>query len=307
MRSVMSPTTTTATRPVAEPVGLVLLDKPEGSTSHDMVSWLRRVLGTRRVGHTGTLDPMATGLLLLCVGWATRLAEYLLQLPKTYRGVVRLGERTDTDDRTGRVLGRDEGWRDLDVDDVRQALGSFTGLIEQRPPSYSAKKVRGERSYAAARRGEPVVPEPVRVQVHRIKLVARDGPDVSLEVECSSGTYIRALARDLGQVLGVGGHLAGLRRMSIGPFRVEDALEPRPSLEASRIREALLPPRLAVAHLPDRELEPDESEAVRHGRSIEWRGGSGEGPVALLAGGRLLAIGERSGGALRPRKVFPRQ
>ncbi len=288
------------------PVGLILIDKPEGPTSHDVVARVRQATGIRRVGHTGTLDPIASGLLLLCLGWATRLAEFLVGLPKTYRARIRLGEQTDTEDRTGATIARSEAWREVEVDDVRRALKAQQGVIEQLPPAYSAKKVAGRRAYQLAREGSAVSLRAQRVQVARAELLDFDPPDLDVEIDCSSGTYVRSLARDLGVALGAGAHLVGLRRLEIGPFRVEEAV----SLEADPSREELLsrvrPPEEAVAGLASVALDSEAAAAVAEGRAIEWSGAALDGPVALMTGGRLLAIGELRDGQLRPRKVFPR-
>src|SRR4051794_6711406 len=208
----------------AAPNGVLPVDKPVGPTSHDAVAAVRRALRTREVGHTGTLDPFASGLLLVCVGRATRLAEYLTGLPKTYVATMRLGEVTDTDDLTGEVIHSSDAWRSLSHDAIEDALRAQVGTIQQLPPSYSAKKVGGERMYAAARRGETVERKPVAVTIHAIRVLGIDLPDVEFEVECGAGTYIRAIARDAGAALGVGGHLRALRRTRIGPHAVDRAV-----------------------------------------------------------------------------------
>lgn len=288
------------------PVGLLLIDKAEGPTSHDVVARVRRTLGIRRVGHTGTLDPFASGLLILCLGWSTRLAEFLTRLPKTYRARIRLGERTDTEDRTGTTIARSDAWRELSVDDVRSALQAQQGVVEQLPPAYSAKKVAGRRAYALAREGAAVSLRPQRVRITRAELLEFEPPDLEVEIECSSGTYVRSLARDLGAALGVGAHLLRLRRLQVGPFRVEDGLK----LEDDPARDALLarlrPPEEAVAGLAQAVLDPEAAAAVAQGRAVAYREALPEGPVALMSGGRLLAIGELREGQLYPRKVFPR-
>lgn len=286
------------------PVGLLLIDKAEGPTSHDVVARVRRSTGVRRVGHTGTLDPFASGLLVLCLGWATRLAEYLISLPKTYRAAIRLGERTDTDDRTGTTVAGSDLWRQLGPDDLRRALRAQQGVIEQFPPAYSAKKVGGRRAYELAREGGAAPLPAQRVSIERLELQRVELPDLEVEIDCSSGTYVRSLARDLGEALGTGAHLLRLRRLGIGPYRVEEGV----SLEADPTREELLsrlrPPEEAVAQLPRAELDPATAAAIREGRAVAWEGGSPPGPVAVMAGGRLLAIGEVRAGELRPRKVF---
>lgn len=286
--------------------GVLPVDKPVGPTSHDAVAAVRRALGTRQVGHTGTLDPFASGLLLVCFGPATRLAEYLTPLSKTYRAVMRLGEATDTDDRTGRVVATSDAWRGLAEAEVRAALERQVGEIEQIPPRFSAKKVDGERMYAAARRGEEVERKPSRVVVHRLEVLEVRLPQVEFEVECGSGTYIRAIARDAGEALGVGGHLAELRRTRMGARSV-DAAVPLDALgDAERVAAAALPPAGAVAHLPRVEVDAAGAAALGHGRALPAPGDAPSGvPLALVsADGALLAIGERTGDRVQPRKVL---
>lgn len=293
--------------PPSTPQGGVLpVDKPEGPTSHDVVAAVRRALGIRQVGHTGTLDPFASGLLLVCFGPATRLAEYLTALPKTYRAVMRLGEATDTDDLTGEIVSRSEGWRELAEEEVRAALARQVGTIRQLPPVYSAKKVGGERSYAAARRGEEVERTPVEVTIHRLEVLEVRLPEVEIEVEVSSGTYIRAIARDAGEALGVGGHLTALRRTRVGEHSVEEAVPLDALGDEERVRPAVLEPARAVGHLPRLTVDGDGEEALSHGRAVPAAEDLPEAaPVAVLsAEGALLAIGERAGDVVRPRKVF---
>lgn len=289
--------------------GVLPVDKPVGPTSHDVVAIARRALGTRRIGHTGTLDPFASGLLLLCLGPATRLAEYLTGLPKTYTATVRLGETTDTDDHTGEVVARSESWRELSDDDVREALSRQVGIIDQLPPVYSAKKVDGERMYAAARRGEEVVRTPVRITIHSIDVLRVGPPEVDIEVRASSGTYIRAIARDLGEALGTGGHLTALRRTAIGEHHVSDSVPVDRLEDAESVTAALLSPGAAMAHLPMTEIGADDAARVRNGVEIVLGAdrvvGSEGGTIGLLyEAGHLLAIAERRGDRARPRKVF---
>lgn len=286
--------------------GVLLLDKPEGPTSHDAVAAARRALRLRRIGHTGTLDPFASGLLLLCLGPATRLSEYLTALPKRYTATLRLGIATDTDDRTGETLRTNEGWRELSRDAVEAAVRAQVGTILQVPPTYSAKKVGGERMYAAARRGAAVEREPVEVTIYQIRILRYDAPEIDLEVECGSGTYIRAIGRDVGEALGVGGHLTELRRTRVGRFDVADAVPLDRLEDAAAVRAALLTPAEAVGHLPAVRLAEEDARAVRHGRAVAaGAGGEAGGPVALLsADGGLLAVGERDDATIRPRKVF---
>lgn len=285
--------------------GAVLVDKPEGPTSHDVVRIARRAFGTRRVGHTGTLDPFASGLMILCVGWATRIAEYLTGLDKVYRAVIHLGVVTDTADRTGTVIGRNDRWRGLTREEIERATLTQLGEIDQVPPVYSAKKVGGVRAYDRARRGEEVKLEPVRVRVDRIEILEVDLPQVVVEVACSSGTYIRSLARDIGEVLGVGAHLAELRRTRVGIFDVADAIPAERLDDPGLVRRAWLTPLEAVAHLPRIELGAREAGALRHGARVPAPvNAPRDVPVALARDGRLLAIGRVKGDMIQPGKVF---
>lgn len=288
--------------------GVLPVDKPVGPTSHDAVAAVRRALRTREVGHTGTLDPFASGLLLICLGPATRLAEYLTGLPKTYVATMRLGETTDTDDLTGDVVSVSLAWQGIDAAAVEAALASQLGTIEQLPPIFSAKKVGGERMYAAARRGEAVERKPSTVTVHSIRLLSVDLPDVEFEVECGAGTYIRAIARDVGEMLGVGGHLRALRRTRVGTHSVEGAVPIDALGDEDRVRAATIAPLDAVSHLPRVVVDEAGIAALRHGRAVPAADDVPEArPLALAsAEGELLAIAERAGGEVRPRKVFLR-
>ncbi len=286
--------------------GVLPVDKPEGPTSHDVVAAARRALGTRRIGHTGTLDPFASGLLLLCVGTATRIAGYLIDLPKTYRAVMRLGVATDTADRTGEPIAESSAWRELTRDRVEAALRAQLGRIRQLPPAYSAKKVAGERAYDRARRGEAVTLEPVEVEIYRLDLLDCELPDVTFEVECSSGTYVRAIARDAGEALGVGGHLVALRRTRIGRHEVDRAVPLDRLADRDAVRAARLSPLDALAHLPRLDVDDATAEALRHGRRVPWpRGGLRPlEPIAVAHRDALLAVAEIEDERLRPRKVF---
>ncbi len=219
------PPVLTCADPLPEPPApaILLVDKPKGITSFDVIRRLRRALGIKKMGHAGTLDPMATGLLVVLVGReATRLQDRFMALPKTYTGTLRLGEATPSQDAESEVVERRDpsGVTDAALDAARADL---EGEILQRPPMYSAVKVGGERLYKKARRGETVEREPRPVTVYRFVLGERRGPDVDFEVACSKGTYVRTLAHDLGAALGVGAHLTALRREAIGPFRAEEA------------------------------------------------------------------------------------
>jgi len=279
---------------VPQAEGLLLVDKPAGITSHDAIDAVRRALGTRKVGHAGTLDPMATGLLLVGVGRATRLLRFLGDFDKEYEGTARLGEETDTLDADGRVVQT----RPVHVseDQVRQAAGGLTGEIDQRPPAFSAVKVGGRRLYSAARKGEVIEAPLRRVQVETFDVLRFDGRDFDFRVTCSSGTYVRSLVADVGDRLGCGAHLARLVRARIGPFVLEDAEPPdRPGVP--------LPIERSVAHLPRVELESDEAEAARHGRPLAPAGV--EGPHAVFGpDGGLIGVWRDEGARARPEVVL---
>jgi tRNA pseudouridine55 synthase len=276
------------------PDGLAVVDKAAGWTSHDVVAKARGVLGTRKVGHSGTLDPDATGVLLLGVGKVTRLLRYLGLPTKTYTGVVVLGTATSTLDASGEVTGTwDMG--DVPLDAVRGAAATLTGDILQVPPMVSAIQVGGRRLHELAREGIEIEREARPVTVHRFVVSEAIAPgELPIEVECSSGTYIRSLAADLGALLGGGAHLRGLRRTAIGSFRAEDAL----AVEALTA-ERLLPPAAALRDLPAVEVSDDVAEDVAHGKVLELDrlGVDGDGPWPVLApGGALLAVYERHRG-----------
>jgi tRNA pseudouridine55 synthase len=285
--------------------GVLPIDKPEGPTSHDVVARVRRALRTREVGHTGTLDPFASGLLLICLGGATRLSEYLTGLPKTYTATMRLGEATDTDDLTGTVVAQSDAWAELREDAIRDALAGQVGDIMQLPPAYSAKKVDGQRLYAVARRGGEVKRVASPVHIESIRILEVRLPEVDFEVACGSGTYIRAIARDAGEALGVGAHLRALRRTRVGAHDVAGAVRLEELDDADGVHAVLISPLDAVRHMPRMELDEADAGAIRHGRAIP-AGDLPEGtPLALASDGRLAAIGERIGALVRPRKVFP--
>ncbi len=288
--------------------GVLPIDKPAGPTSHDVVALTRKALRTREVGHTGTLDPFATGLLLLCIGAATRIAEYLLGLPKSYSARVRLGVRTDTDDLEGNVIEENEGWVGLSPQAVEDAIARQRGEVLQTPPRYSAKKVEGVRAHVLARRGDEVPTVPVPVTIDRIEMTRFAPPELDLEIDCSSGTYVRSIARDIGDDLGVGAHVIALRRTRIGRFSVEDAISVEQLQDRAAVEDALVTPLEALAHLPRLLVSAEERAMLAHGRRIPLPvsalGGSG-GPIAVHdAEGGLVAIGEARGDQFQPRKVF---
>lgn len=284
--------------------GVLPVAKPEGPTSHDMVASARRILRTRRVGHTGTLDPFASGLLLLCIGRATRLSEYLTGLEKTYEAVARLGASTDTLDREGRVVSTSDAWADLDEATVRSAFEDQQGTLLQTPPEYSAKKIGGRRAYELAREGVRVAPDPVEVSIHSLRVLSVDGPDVTFSVRCSSGTYIRAIGRDAGAALGTGAHLTKLRRTAVGGFHLDQAVRLEDLEDPTEAEAALIRPLDALGHLPVVELGADEVARVGHGQALQAEGRAPTGRVVLAADSRLLAVAESDGATLRPRKVF---
>lgn len=284
--------------------GAVLpLDKPPGPTSHDVVVRVRRVLDIRKVGHTGTLDPFASGLLLICLGPATRLSEYLTGLDKTYLATVRLGVRTSTHDPEGDVVGESRDWQTLDRSRVEEVLGRFRGDLLQRPPAFSAKKVRGEAAHRRARRGETVDLPPAAVRVDALEVLEWALPDLRIEIRCSSGTYVRALARDVGEALGVGAHLRELRRSAVGDFRVDHAL-PLDELTPPAAAEYRMSPARALAHLPDVEVDGEEAALLANGRWLPLDRDLPSGPIAVRRGSALVAVATAEGRRLRPRKVF---
>jgi tRNA pseudouridine55 synthase len=280
--------------------GILLVDKPAGSTSHDVVNDARRALGTRRIGHAGTLDPFATGLLVLLIGHATRLLPHLDGEPKVYDASITFGAETDTDDLTGTVT------RVADLPDaalVRDAIALLTGTIAQVPPAYSAKQVGGTRAYRVARRGDSLPLQPVSVTVHGWVIRSLTSDRLEATITCGGGTYIRALARDLGRLCRSAAHLSALRRTRSGPFDVADAL----SLEALRAGDARpRPPIAAVPSLPTIPLSSDDVVHVRQGRAVPAAQPGQATTVALTDGnGSLVAVAERVASSWQPRVVLP--
>jgi tRNA pseudouridine55 synthase len=274
--------------------GRLLVDKPAGVTSHDVVDVVRGRLGTRKVGHAGTLDPMATGLLVIGVGRATRLLRFLADLAKTYEGTLRLGVETDTLDADGRVVR--ESAADVTESQVADAMRTLEGESLQRPPAYSAVKVGGRKLYEAAREGERLEAEPRSIRVDSLDLLSFDPPDVAFRVVCSGGTYVRVLAADVGAAVSSGAHLIALRRTAIGPYRAEDAVTP------DAVREPL-PIEAAVGHLPRLELEADEAEAAMHGKPLGPAGLAG--PYAVFGpDGHLIGVYEDDGPRARPQVIL---
>jgi len=250
------------------------------------------------VGHAGTLDPFATGLLVLLLGRATRLTRYVSGLPKAYLATARLGQATDTDDVMGAPIGLAVDPSHVTEAQARVALDGMQGVQRQRPPAFSAKRIAGERSYRLARRGETVELAPVDVTIHAIELVEYRNPDLTFRTTVSAGTYVRALARDLGQILGTAAHLTALRREAIGPLRVEDALP----LDRVTRETPLRPPLAVLGHLPALELDETERGRVRHGQAVRHPGLAG--PIALVADEMLVAVARASGEWIKPEVVL---
>jgi tRNA pseudouridine55 synthase len=277
--------------------GLALVDKPAGMTSHDVVAVVRRATGARRAGHAGTLDPFATGLLAVLLGRATRLIPYMDGEPKVYEATIRFGEETDTDDATGVVVRRTAAPDDAAI---ARGVAQLSGAIDQLPPAYSAKSVEGVRAYAAARRGAPLELAPARVVVHEWKLLERRDNDVMARITCGGGTYIRALARDLGRATDSAAHLTSLRRLRSGAFSVDDAC----SLDdLAGGAEPIRPSLDAVRHLPMQRVTSDELVRVSHGNAVPVRT---EGQIVSLLddAGALVAVAERHDDELRPKTVL---
>ncbi|MGI5269893.1 tRNA pseudouridine(55) synthase TruB [Nonomuraea sp. CA-218870] len=284
--------------------GLIIVDKPAGWTSHDVVARLRRLAGTRRVGHAGTLDPMATGVLVVGVEKATRLLGHLALTEKVYEATIRLGVTTNTDDAEGQVTATSSA-ADVAEERIREGVAALTGEIMQIPPQVSAIKVNGERAYKLARAGEGVelAARPVTVYEFAIGDPRRQGDaiDVDATVRCSSGTYIRALARDLGGGLGVGGHLTALRRTHVGPYGLDRAR----TLDQLAEKCEILPIGEAVAAaFPRRDVSVEEARVVRHGGRLP-AAGLGKGPIGMFGpDGELLALVEEQGRLSKPLAVF---
>jgi tRNA pseudouridine55 synthase len=250
--------------------GILNVNKPAGPTSFDVVRAVRNGTGARKVGHAGTLDPLASGVLLALLGQAVRVSEFLMDLPKNYRAKVRLGVATDTYDSEGQPTMPAVN-ANVSRAEVESALARFIGEIEQVPPPFSAVKVEGQRAYRRARRGETVKPAARRASVYSIKLLAFEPPDVEIDVECGKGTYIRALAHDLGQTLGCGAHLVSLVRTGVGPFAVESAVamgELEAAFASGDWRQFLLPIDCGLAQLPAITLHIEDEKDIRHGQAV---------------------------------------
>ncbi len=300
-----------------DPAGILVVNKPSGPTSHDVVASIRRHLRVKRVGHTGTLDPLAEGVLVVCLGEATKLAGYLTHAEKDYETTVRLGESTDTHDATGQVLES----RPVEVtrEQVEAALEGFRGQITQIPPMYSALKKDGQRLYKLARKGEVVERDPRIVQVHRLDLTRFETPELDLSVTCGKGTYVRTLAHDIGEVLGCGAHLKSLTRTRVGLFGLDEAisLEDVRAVRDAEAKETLLthlvPMSEAMRDHPALRLDRRAIRGVVQGRALKpgevaSAGGGGLRPGQLTRlldeEGQLVALGEVKSHGLQPIRVF---
>ena len=270
--------------------GVVVIDKAEGWTSHDVVAKFRGVAKIRRVGHLGTLDPMATGVLPLAVGVATRLAKFYTKAEKLYEGGVRFGFATDTYDRTGEPRSEPASFT-LTLERLEDALAAFRGTVMQMPPQYSAKKVGGITAYKAARQNIEIELQPVEVTISELSILAFDGTRADLRIRCSGGTYIRSIAHDLGQALGCGAHLDSLRRLASGEFTVEHA---KP-LDGIHPASALIPLELLVPQFASFMADTQTAAYIRQGQHFTAPGHDGEHIRALSETGRLIAICDRTG------------
>lgn len=297
--------------------GVLNVCKPEGWTSRHVVNRVQRFLRRDRCGHAGTLDPLATGVLVLCLGRATRLMKYVQQLPKTYEADFRLGLSSDTDDITGNCTDH-EIEQPTDVRSIIELLPSWTGMIDQVPPQFSAVHINGKRAYELARAGQEIELPSRVVEVHSIELLDYSWPDLRLRIQCGSGTYVRSIGRDLGQVLGTGALMTGLRRTAIGPFRIEDAMDPE-TLDRAAIKEALNPAETIFPDAFRQTVDGEELERLAHGNPVPWHraGDSGDlnvaesnDPILVFSpSGRLLAVTEwdPEQQLLAPRTVFASQ
>jgi tRNA pseudouridine55 synthase len=292
--------------------GVLVVDKPVGMTSHDVVQVIRNGTGLRRAGHTGTLDPRASGVLVVLVGPAVRLSEFVSASDKRYQAIIRLGSATDTFDADGKVT-QPEKQVNVTEDEFEKVLATFVGEIEQVPPPYSAVKVQGRKAYEMARKGEEVELAPRKITVHHLEVLEWAPPEVVIDVHCSSGTYVRSLANDLGTTLGCGAYLVGLRRTKSGRFSLRDATPLRKLQEAfnaSNWYQYLIPAAEALAEWPAVELSPDDVENVRHGHRIKADPAAKPGSVrGVSTQGELVALmelvtGESGEPEWQPKKVF---
>jgi tRNA pseudouridine55 synthase len=310
--------------------GVLIIDKPAGMTSHDVVARVRKIIGQRRVGHTGTLDPFATGVLVILIGRATRLAQFLSGAEKEYAAIIRLGYATDTGDLTGAPTVKELPTKGTSFtkEKIEAALAALRGDLEQTPPMYSAKKVSGKKLYELARRGEEVARPPIRVTIGKFESVApndrllqenEDGTnDLRVRVLCSAGTYVRVLAEDFGERLGLGAHLVELRRTRAGTFKIADAITLERLSELTKsdsLEQVLISPSDALSHLPMVQLNQEDVRSTRQGVDLRFDEAEASGwpnsqPVRLRAsGGELIAVGayDRGRKVIHPKVVVANQ
>jgi tRNA pseudouridine55 synthase len=288
--------------------GVLVVDKPVGLTSHDVVQIIRRGTGIRRAGHTGTLDPRASGVLVILVGPAVRLSEYISASDKRYQATIRLGSSTDTYDAEGEIT-RSSPVEDIAEDKFNEILQQFVGEMEQVPPPFSAVKIKGRKAYEMARQGEEVDLEPRIINVHSLEILEWAPPEAVIDVYCSSGTYVRSLANDLGKSLGTGAHLVGLRRTKSGRFTLRDAVPLRrlqESFDAGNWYKFLIPAAEALADWPMVELDADQVELVRHGHRVPIEPGQKGWARGVSQQGDLVALleADEETSEWQPRKVF---
>jgi len=288
--------------------GVLVVDKPIGLTSHDVVQIIRRGTGIRRAGHTGTLDPRASGVLVILIGPAVRLSEFVSASDKRYQATIRLGSSTDTYDGDGQVTSTSE-IGDIGEDEFDEVLQTFVGEMEQVPPPYSAVKVKGRKAYEMTRKGEEIELEPRTVHVYSLEILEWAPPEAVVDVYCSSGTYVRSLANDLGKALGTGAHLVGLRRTKSGRFTLRDAVQLRrlqEAFDAGDWYRFLIPAAEALSDWPMVELDADAMELVRHGHRIPANTGAKGWARGVSQQGDLVALLEVDEENLewQPRKVF---
>ncbi len=286
---------------LSDPFGFLNIDKPQGMTSHDVVACIRRGLKFKKVGHAGTLDPMATGVLVICLGRATRLSEYAMRSRKRYRAVVALGAATTTYDAEGDVVSQQDG-SGISREEVESALANFRGEIAQLPPMYSAIKRNGRKLYELAREGQEVEREARQVTIHALTLTEWSAGQFMLDVECSPGTYIRSLAHDLGQTVGVGAHLSGLARTASGAFTLDQAVDLDTAVADWPAH--VMPPDTPILDMPAVRLDSTDTDHILHGRVVRIQS-EGERTRAYNAAGEFLAILKKiDDGVWRPDKVF---
>lgn len=288
--------------------GFLNIDKPQGLTSHDVVARVRRICrntyGKTKVGHAGTLDPMATGVLVICLGHATRLSEYAMQSTKKYRASIQLGVKTDTYDAEGEVIAETDASH-ISLEQVETAFQAFIGDIQQLPPMYSAIKKDGKKLYELAREGKEIERDARPVTIHSIEVVEWQSPTIVLDVTCGAGTYIRSLAHDIGETLATGAHLSGLIRLKSGAFAVENAISLDTVLEDDNWQDHIIAPKDALSDLQTLQLTEEDSKEIQLGRFISKNDDTADELVmAYMPDGHLLAVLENRHNHWKPHKVF---